>query len=91
MIFGLGPLHERRCERGCCAVPNIGSVGEAVTFQANLDMCRWMACSAPNERDRRAWRNMAEKWRLLILMERSEEYQLSSWAIEVRANWSLAI
>jgi hypothetical protein len=56
--------------------PNNGGEGEAVTFQANLEMCWRMACSAPNERDRRAWRDMAERWRLLILMARSKEYNV---------------
>jgi len=43
--------------------------------QTNLEVCWRMACSAPNERDRRAWRDMAEKWKLLILMARSDEYE----------------
>ena len=34
MIFGPGPLHERRCERGCCPFPNNGGEGEAVPGQS---------------------------------------------------------
>jgi hypothetical protein len=41
-------------------------MSEADDYRANLAVCWRMADKAPNEREKRAWLDMAESWRLLI-------------------------
>jgi uncharacterized protein with PIN domain len=43
------------------------SVSEVGAFRANLEVCRQMARRAAGQHERRAWLDMAESWRLLIL------------------------
>jgi hypothetical protein len=42
-------------------------MSEATEYRANLTVCRQMADKAPNEQDKRAWLDLAESWRLLIV------------------------
>jgi hypothetical protein len=46
-----------------------GSAGEGDAYRANLEVCRRMARGAPNEQQKRAWLDMAESWRLLIITD----------------------
>jgi hypothetical protein len=48
-------------------LPENGNLAETATFQANLEACRRMARSTLNQNEKRAWLDMAEAWRLLIL------------------------
>ena len=41
-------------------------MSKADDYRANLAVCWRMADKAPNEREKRAWLDMAESWRLLI-------------------------
>jgi len=47
--------------------PENDGVSEVDAFRANLEACRQMARRAADQHDRRAWLDMAESWRLLIL------------------------
>ena len=55
---------------------NNGGEGEAVTSQANLEVCWRIGCNAPNQPAKRAWRDMAERCRLLVFMARSEQHNV---------------
>ena len=56
-------------ERGCI-VPRMGTgMFENDEYRANLAVCRRMADKAQNEREKRAWLEMAESWRLLIICD----------------------
>lgn len=41
----------------------------AQEYRANAETCRRMADVAPNERDKRAWLEMAQTWSFLIKLE----------------------
>jgi hypothetical protein len=40
---------------------------EADQYRANLTACRRMADKSQDEREKRAWLDMAESWRLLMI------------------------
>ena len=84
MIFGPGPLRERRCERGCCPFPNNGGEGEAVPGQS-----RSVLVDGVQRTERARQARLAGYGRemegLLVLM-RAVKSIMSPWAIEVRAN-----
>jgi len=42
-------------------------MSEADQYRANMTVCRQMADKAPNEQDKRAWLDLAESWRLLVI------------------------
>jgi hypothetical protein len=44
-------------------------MSEADDYRANLAVCWRMADKAPNEREKRAWLDMAESWKLLIITD----------------------
>lgn len=47
--------------------PENDSASEVDAFRANLELCRQMARRAADLRETRAWLDLAESWRLLIL------------------------
>jgi len=46
-----------------------GKMSEIDEYRANLAVCWRMANKAPNEQEKRAWLDMAESWRLLIITD----------------------
>ena len=67
-MFGLGPyMSDAAAKAGAAPVPENGGLAEIATFQANLEACRRMARGTLNQDEKRAWLDMAEAWRLLIL------------------------
>jgi hypothetical protein len=42
-------------------------MSEADDYRASLEVCWRMAAKATNERERRAWLDMAESWKLLVI------------------------
>ena len=66
-MFGLGPYMSDAAKAGAAPVPENGGFAEIATFQANLEACRRMARVTLNQDEKRAWLDMAEAWRLLIL------------------------
>ena len=46
-----------------------GKMSEVDEYRANLAVCWRMANKAPNEQEKRAWLDMAESWRLLIITD----------------------
>jgi hypothetical protein len=57
----------RTCPNALCTVsfPEEESVSE--DYRANLEVCRRMAERAPNGVEKRAWLDMAESWRVLLI------------------------
>jgi len=46
-----------------------GKMSEVDEYRANLAVCWWMANKATNEQEKRAWLDMAESWKLLIITD----------------------
>lgn len=49
--------------------PQDGRVDDVDAYRANLEVCWRMARAASNHDDKRAWRDMAESWKLLIITD----------------------